>query len=55
MAYIVTGLKNNTSIHDRVAIKKNKCLQETEWMTKENTSRFQNVTQKGTAPTTTKP
>ena len=41
MAYIDSGFKKNTSIHNRLAIKMNRCLQETyipEWMTKGKTT-----------------
>ena len=50
--------KKFTSIHDRVAIEMNRCLQDTqvlEWMTKGKTTLFQKDPSKGTAPNNYRP
>ena len=55
IAYMDSGFKKFTSIHDRLAIEMNRCLEEAEmleWMTKEKeeTTLIQNDPLKGTAP-----
>ena len=58
MAYMYTGKNKCTSIHERLAIEMNRCLQETEiteWLTKVREKQIQIDTQKGTAPNNYRP